>query len=62
MATLVFFYVIFDMLVYGTRGRHAPYSIKLLTGMGLSEFLLVKNKLIGLKNVSFFIFMDAAHE
>jgi hypothetical protein len=52
------------MFVYGLAGRKAPYSVKILTEMRLSELLLIKtkNKSISVKNLSFFIFMDATHE
>jgi hypothetical protein len=52
------------MFVYGNLGRKAPYSIKVLTEMRLSELLLVKTKniSISIKNLSFIIFMDATHE
>lgn len=43
IATLIFFYVIFDMFVYGLKGRKAPYAIKILTQMELSVILLKKN-------------------
>ena len=64
IATLIFFYVIFDMFIYGDIGRKAPYSIKILTEMRLSELLLIKtkNKSITIKKLSFFIFMDATHK
>lgn len=39
VATSIFFYVIFDMFVRGIKGRKAPYAIKLLTKMQLSELL-----------------------
>jgi heme/copper-type cytochrome/quinol oxidase subunit 1 len=63
VATLVFFYVIFDMFVYGYIGRRAPYSITVLTEMRLLELLLVKtdNKSISIKHLSFFMFLDATH-
>jgi hypothetical protein len=52
------------MFVYGTTGRKAPYAIKVLTEMRLSELLLTKTnkKSISIKNLSFLIFMDATHE
>ena len=39
IASLVFFYVIFDMFVYGKVGQKSPYSIKFLTKMQLSNYL-----------------------
>ena len=64
IATLIFFYVIFDMFVYGTAGRKAPYAIKVLTELRLAELLVSKTnyKSIIIKNSSFFLFMDATHE
>jgi cytochrome c oxidase subunit 1 len=64
IATLVFFYVIFDMFVYGAIGRKSPYSIKILTEMRLSGLLinLTKKRSIIIKNLNFFIFMDATNE
>jgi hypothetical protein len=52
------------MFVYGNPGRRAPYAVKVLTEMRLSELLLVKTKnvSISIKNLSFVIFMDATHE
>jgi len=43
VASLVFFYVIFDMLVFGKTGRRAPYAIKVLTQMQLSQLLVSKS-------------------
>ena len=40
ISTFFFFYLVYDMLVYGAKGRKAPYVIKLLTQMQLSSLLL----------------------
>ncbi len=45
IATLIFFYAIFDMFVYGKTGRKAPYAIKVLTQMQLSKLLVSKKTL-----------------
>lgn len=62
IATLIFFYVIFDMFAYGITGRKSPYAIKVLTEMRLSKLLLFKkqNKSISIKKLN--IFNDATHE
>jgi cytochrome c oxidase subunit 1 len=39
IASLVFFYVIFDMFVYGKAGLKSPYTIKFLTKMHLANYL-----------------------
>ena len=39
IATIFFFYVVFDMLVYGKKGRKAPYAISIITQMQLSSLL-----------------------
>jgi heme/copper-type cytochrome/quinol oxidase subunit 2 len=44
IATLIFFYVVFDMFVYGEKGRSAPYAIKVLTQMHASKLLISKTK------------------
>ena len=46
VATLIFFYVVFDMFVYGLAGRKAPYTIKVLTQMELSSLLLKKKYIV----------------
>ena len=65
-ATLVFFYVVFDMFSYGKAGRKAPYSVKILTQMQLSELLFTnqtkKSSSLILKGLSIFGFADATHE
>lgn len=69
IATLVFFYVVFDMFVYGKAGRKNPYSIALLTQMQLVELLLTNKSLIkkadNVKSIAikfsvFGLFSDAA--
>jgi len=65
IATLCFFYIIFDMFVYGKAGRKAPYAVKFLTQLQLSKILLSKEKLISsltIQNVALFNFFDATHE
>jgi heme/copper-type cytochrome/quinol oxidase subunit 2 len=75
VASLVFFYVIFDMFVYGKAGEKAPYSINVLTLFKLSETLenlFAKNLKASNKNffvrIEFvqkgmlsFLFMDATN-
>ena len=64
VATLVFFYILFDMFVYGLPGRKSPYSLKILTEMRLSILLLTKKKKcksITIKNLSY-TFFDSANE
>lgn len=39
-ATFIFFYVVYDMLVYGSKGRKAPYSLKIVTELQLCALLL----------------------
>ena len=66
IATLIFFYVIFDMFVYGKAGRKAPYAIKFLTQIQLSKLLIDKKKTsvssIVITSSSFLLFSDATHE
>jgi len=65
VATLLFFYIIFDMFVYGEIGRKAPYAIKILTQMQLSQVLILKKKnfnSIFIKSLGGFSFFDATHE
>ena len=54
IATLVFFYTVYDMFVYGKAGRKAPYAIKILTQMQVSK-LLVSKKSLGNSSVSVII-------
>jgi len=66
IATLLFFYIIFDIFAYGHLGKKAPYSLKILTQMQFFE-LINKSKLIDVKKkvCSFLIifnFQDATHE
>jgi hypothetical protein len=43
VATLIFLFVVFDMFVFGLKGRKAPYTIKFLTKMELLAIILKKN-------------------
>ncbi len=65
IATLLFFFIVFDLFVYGKIGRKAPYSLKILTQIQLSQILVSqtkqKNSII-LKSLTFLIFSDATHE
>lgn len=70
VATSIFFYVVYDMFVYGKKGKKAPYAIKLLTRMRLAELLLVsstnvksiikvkKNQFIKIQGLTFMVFAD----
>ena len=65
IATVCFFYIIFDMFVHGKRGRKSPYAVKILTQLQLSKILLSKEKFVSsltIKNVALFNFFDATHE
>jgi len=51
------------MFVYGKIGRKAPYAIKILTQMQLSQLLVLKkSNPILLKTLGIIIFSDATHE
>jgi cytochrome c oxidase subunit 1 len=59
VATLLFFYIIFDMFIYGKTGRKAPYAIKVLTQMQLTQLLVSKKKkniLLKISSSIFFFF------
>lgn len=43
VATVLFFYVVYDMFVSGVKGRKAPYVIPVLTQMQLIQCLLTRN-------------------
>jgi len=67
IATLLFFYIIFDMFVYGKAGRKAPYVIKVLTQMQLFELLILQKKTtklntLSIRSLGVLIFADATHE
>ena len=65
IATLFFFFIIFDLFVYGTKGKKAPYSLKILTQIQLSQLLVLQTKQknsISLKSLGLLIFSDATHE
>ena len=51
IATLLFVYIIYDMLVYGKKGERAPYSIKLITQAQLA-YNLSKLNFTKVKNLS----------
>jgi len=61
----LFFFIIFDLFVYGKTGKKAPYSLKILTQIQLSQLLVLetkqKNSII-LKSLGILIFSDATHE
>jgi cytochrome c oxidase subunit II len=67
-ATFIFFYVVYDMLVYGAKGRKAPYALKVITQLQLcSLFLTSKINLdnkkfssVTIKGLFFVYFTDAA--
>lgn len=67
-ATFIFFYVVYDMLVYGEQGRKAPYAINVVTQMQLCALFLnnkinVKSKKISsvtIKRLFLFLFSDSA--
>ena len=75
VATFIFFFVIFDLFVYGKVGTKAPYAISLLTLFKLTETLenlLVKtvsrsnkNFVFSIelvqKNIMCFLFLDATY-
>ena len=46
IATLIFFYVLYNMLVSGSIGRKSPYAIKIITQMNLCWSVLAKNTVI----------------
>ena len=65
IATLLFFFIVFDLFVYGKIGRKAPYSLKILTQIQLSQILVSQTKQknsINLKSLTLLIFSDATHE
>ncbi len=65
IATLLFFYVVFDLFVYGKVAKKAPYAIKILTQMQISELLLKQTKYkqnsIMFKGLFLFLFADSAN-
>jgi heme/copper-type cytochrome/quinol oxidase subunit 1 len=58
IATVLFFYVVYDMFAYGKAGRNAPYATKLLTQMQLIE--LLSNMKLSKKHINylFLVFLD----
>lgn len=65
IATLLFFYVVFDLFVYGKVAKKAPYALKILTQMQISELLLKQTKFnknsIMFRGLFFFFFADSAN-
>ena len=63
VATLIFFYVVFDIFVYGKLAKKSPYAIKILTQMQLSEILLKKFNInsISFRGLFFIFFSDSAN-
>jgi len=65
ISAILFFYLVYDMFVYGKPGRKAPYVIKLLTQMQLVETLLklqgssTNKKALIIKGLIFSLFADA---
>lgn len=62
VATVLFFYVVYDMFVYGKAGRRAPYAIKVLTQTQLIN-LFLQSKIKAQSNVKAIlpvVFFDAA--
>jgi cytochrome c oxidase subunit 1 len=41
-ATFIFFYVVYDMLVYGGAGRKAPYALKIITELQLCYLFITE--------------------
>ena len=69
IATIFFFYVVFDMLVYGKKGRKAPYVISIITQMQLSSLLFFSIQKnfhgqfqITIRGLIFLYFSDASRE
>jgi len=51
------------MFVYGKKGNKAPYSLKILTELQLSQLLVLKNKKsISIRYLGTFLFADSANE
>jgi cytochrome c oxidase subunit 1 len=64
IATLLFFYTVFDMFIYGKLGRNTPYSLKILTQMQISKVLTANSKSITSVaiNLSFINFADSSNQ
>lgn len=70
IATVVFFYIVCSMFVYGEFGRKYPYVLKVLTEVQLTTLFLMKNNLLLKKKISslsitfvwFTLFADAPRE
>jgi cytochrome c oxidase subunit 1 len=70
VATFFFIVLVYDMFVYGAKGRKAPYAISVITQMQLSALFLNSNLFLikskkkipsfTIKSLSFFGFSDTA--
>jgi cytochrome c oxidase subunit 1 len=62
IATLLFFYVVFDIFVYGKSAKKAPYAIKILTQMQISGILMKSQKTssISFRGLFLLILSDSA--
>jgi hypothetical protein len=49
----LFFYVVFDIFVYGKLAKKSPYAIKILTQMQLSNIILEGKNSLNIKTVYF---------
>jgi len=59
----IFFYIVYDILVYGSKAKKFPYAVKILTQMQLSEILLknLSNKNLMFRGLFLMIFSDSAN-
>jgi cytochrome c oxidase subunit 1 len=73
IATILFFYIVFDIFVYGKLGKKSPYAIKLLTELQLLNLLFVDKNILWNTNAKiltvkmslvskFILFQDATTE
>jgi len=70
VASVLFFYVVYDMLVNGKKGRKAPFALKVVTQMQLAELLLTsevllkdkKKRALVIKGLFFSMFADMPSE
>jgi cytochrome c oxidase subunit 1 len=64
ISAILFFYVVYDMFVYGNPGRKAPYAVKILTHMQLVSILLKlkqlgsNKKALVIRGLLFSVFAD----